>query len=147
MSSPGFADTLELAPRPSVRALALLFAVHAVTLVLLACALGFGRWLALGGVAVALSWLRLRRHPVFGYGPRALTRLTWHAAGGWTLRDGGGREWTAELRGNSLVLPWLLVLNFTLHGAGRRTRTLLGDEIEPDLLRRLRARLALGAPP
>ena len=143
MSSPGFADTIDLAPRPSVRALTLLFVLHVAILALLVLSLRAGFALALMACAVAWSWLRLRRHPVFGYGPRALTRLIWHADGRWTIHDAGGAR-EAELHGSSIVLPGLMVLNFRIRGVGRRSRALLGDEVEAQALRRLRARLRAG---
>jgi toxin CptA len=143
MSSTPFAATVELAPRPSVRALTLLFGLHAAVLVLLMIALPPGWPMAIGAVPMAVSWLTLRRHPVFGFGPRALTRLTWHVGGAWTIHDASGMALEAELQGDSLVLPYLLVLNFKVRGDGRRTRALLGDELEPEPLRRLRARLSI----
>lgn len=143
MSSPPFDATIDLAPRPSLRALAFLFWIHTGVLVLALAALKQGLPTAALAVGVALSWLWTRRHPVFGYGPRALARLTWHAQGGWTLHDAAGAQYEAELQGNSLVTDWLLVLNFRLKDGGRRSRALLGDELDDELLRRLRARLRL----
>ena len=92
MSSPPFDATIDLAPRPSARALALLFWLHAAVLVLAMLALGSGVPLAGFAAATAASWVWIRRHPVFGYGSRAL----------------------------------------------------LGDELDEEPLRRLRARLRLG---
>ena len=143
MSSPPFDATIDLAPRASLRALTLLFWLHVAVLGALLFALRQGPVLAGLAALVALSWLFTRRHPAFGFGPRALTRLTWHAAGGWTVHDGGGNALAAELLGNSTVHDWLLVLNFRLEDGERRSRALLGDELEPELLRRLRARLKL----
>jgi toxin CptA len=136
-----FAATIDLAPRPSMRALQILFVLHALPLALVVIALPPG--LPLIGVAFAIgaSWLWLRRHPAFGFGPRALSRLTWHDGGGWTLHDAAGAH-AAQLLGDSLVRAPLLVLNFRLDRGGRRSRVLLGDELAPELLQRLRARLA-----
>jgi toxin CptA len=144
MSSAPFAATVELAPRPSIRALTFLFALHGVIGVLLLLALPRGGLMALGAGLLAISWMALRRHPVFGFGPRALVRLTWHAEGGWTLHESGGATYDAALRGDSLVQPWLLVLNFERADGGRRTRAILGDEVPEEQLRRLRARLKAG---
>jgi toxin CptA len=93
---------------------------------------------------IALSWVMTRRHAVFGFGPNALSRLTWHAEGEWTLHDTRGARWDrAELLGSSLVHDRLLVLKFRLPDGERRTRALLGDELDAEPLRRLRARLRL----
>ena len=91
---------------------------------------------------IALSWFGLRRHPVFGFGPKALTRLTWHTEGGWTVHDKAG-EYSAELQGNSYVHSALLVLNFRLKNGTRRTRVLMGDEVEAEQMRQLHARLSV----
>ena len=143
MSSPPFDATIDLAPRASLRALQLLFWLHAAILVLALVALRPGPPMAALAVGVAASWLWTRRHPAFGYGPRALTRLTWHAEGPWTVYDAAGASYEAELQGSSLVLDWLVVLNFRFKSGGGRTRALLGDEVDEDLLRRLRARLRM----
>ena len=92
--------------------------------------------------AVAASWLWTRRHRAFGHGLRALSRMTWHAEGGWSVHDAAGSH-DAELLGSSLVHDLLLVLEFRLRDGARRSRALLGDEADEDLLRRLRARLTV----
>lgn len=136
-------STIDLAPQRSLRALSFLFWLHVGILVLAMVALRTGPVLAALALAMAGSWFWTRRHPVFGYGRRALTRLTWHAAGGWTLHDASGAQFEAELLGSSLVHDALLVLNFRLKDGGRRSRALLGDEIDAESLRRLRARLRM----
>ena len=143
MSSPPFDATIDLAPRASLRALTLLFWLHTAALVGMLLALRSGPVLAAFAALVALSWIWTRRHPVFGFGPRALTRLTWHREGSWTLHDASGASHEAELLGNSLIHDWLLVLNFRLKSGGSRSRALVGDELEPEQFRRLRARLKL----
>jgi len=144
MSSPGFAATIELAPRPSLRALTILFWLHVALLAALMVVLQPSPGMAGMAALVALSWIMTRRHPVFGFGPNALSRLTWHADGRWTLHDTRGARWDgAELLGSSLVHDRLLVLNFRLADGGKRSRALLGDELDEELLRRLRARLRL----
>jgi toxin CptA len=147
MSSPPFDATIELAPRPSVRALTILFWIHTGVLALVLIALKPGGGMAAFAALAALSWIMTRRHPVFGFGPNALTRLTWHAEGTWTVHDARGARWDAELLGNTLVHDRLLVLNFKLQDGDKRSRALLGDELDADLLRRLRARLRLERSP
>lgn len=143
MSSPAFGAATDLAPRPSVRAIAILFGLHVVVLALALTALRPGGGMAVFAGLVLLSWIATRRHPVFGYGPNALVRLTWHADGTWSVHDRRGARWDAELLPSSLVHDRLLVLNFRLQDGERRTRALLGDELDAEPLRRLRARLAL----
>jgi toxin CptA len=143
MSSPAFGATIELSPRASVRAVAVLFALHVAVLLLVFAALRPGGGMALIAGLVLLSWIFVRRHSVFGYGPNAIVRLTWDAEGRWSVHDRRGARWDAELLPSSLVHERLLVLNFRLQDGSRRTRALLGDELEPEALRRLRARLEL----
>src|SRR5690348_18368702 len=114
MSSPPFDATIDLAPRPSLRALQVLFWLHTAVLALALAALPPGAPMMLLAAAVAASWFWTRRHAAFGHGPRALTRLTWHAGGGWTLRDGRGAQLEGELLGSSLVHDALPVLNFRI---------------------------------
>ena len=143
MSSPPFDATIDLAPRASVRAVTLLFWIHAAILALAMLALGPGMPLAGVAAGVAASWLWSRRRPAFGFGPRALARLTWHTGGNWTLREAGGMQFEAELLGGSLVHDALLVLVFRRPDGARRSLALFGDELDEESLRRLRARLQL----
>src|ERR1700739_767821 len=130
--------SLDLSPRPSVRAVVGLSLLHMAAVVLVVVA-HLPKWLALGMALLFLaSWLPLRRHPAFGYGPRALTHLILHAGGGWTVESAKeGRE-DAELLAGSVVQSWVIVLNFRLKSGRRRSRVLLGDELDADALRRLR---------
>ncbi|MFT4046519.1 MAG: hypothetical protein QM661_07445 [Solimonas sp.] len=140
-----FAATVDLRLRPSLSALRVIFVIHAACLALLPFAMQPGLPMFALVIAFAASWFWLRRHPALGFGPRAITRIVWHADGAWTLFFGEvvGK---AELLGNSLVHPWLLVLNFRAEKNGRRyTRVIAGGEAEAGPLRRLRARLSLPA--
>jgi toxin CptA len=141
MSSSGFSTTLELRPRASLRAVAWLTLLH-MGAVALAVLSGLPKCAGLGmALLLALSWFSLRRHAVFGYGPAALTRLIWHAEGGWTVESARfGRE-QAKLLPGSVLQSWIIVLNFRSEHGARRSRALLGDELDPEQLRRLRARL------
>ncbi|HWU69522.1 MAG TPA: protein YgfX [Stenotrophobium sp.] len=136
-----FTATLDLAPRASMRAFGYLFGLHVALLVLVPFAMQPGPMMYVVLGLIAVSWLWLRRHPVFGFGDRAIVRLVWHAEGGWTLYDAAGRHSDATLLGSSYVHARLLVLNFRLKSGRRRTRILLGDELDAELLRKLRARL------
>ncbi|HUR40202.1 MAG TPA: protein YgfX [Verrucomicrobiae bacterium] len=131
---------LELAPRPSLRALTILFWLHVGVLVAVLALLRGGPVAAGLAALVAVSWIWSRRHPVFGFGPRALVRLAWHEDGRWTLEDARGQRCEATLLGSSVVHDLVIVLNFRAAGA-TRSRALLGDELSTDEQRRLRARL------
>lgn len=141
MSSANFDATIDLAPRPSMRALKLLFFLHVIPVALLPFAIEPGTPLVLLVAAIGLSWFWLRRHAVLGFGKSALVRLVWHGDGAWTVTDGGGARLKARLLPNSIVHPRMLLLNFRSETGLRRSRLLLGDELEPEALRRLRARL------
>ncbi len=122
---------------------------------LLVAALLVGLAGSLGG-AVSHRWSWVPRQAV------------WHAEGHWTLTLGDGRELPAQLLATTYVTPALVVLNFRL-GTGEggvsprglaswrravarpatllpwtiRSLVLLPDNLDPDLLRRLRVRLRL----
>lgn len=133
-----------------MRAFKLMFWLHVIPIAILPFAMKEGPMMLSLLALIALSWFSLRRHPVFGFGPKALTRLTWHAeaspelsrGGGWTVHDTAG-EYSAELQGNSYAHTALLVLNFRLKNGTRRTRVLMGDEVEAEQMRQLRARLSV----
>jgi hypothetical protein len=66
-------------------------------------------------------------------------------------RSGGARRGrqphpSAQLLDNSVVHPQLLLLRFRLPDGKTANRLILGDETAAELLRRLRARLALRRP-
>jgi toxin CptA len=147
MSSPGFSATIELRPRPSLRAVQWLLALHVLAIALVFLAEP-PKWIGLGfAAALFASWQLTRRAPAAGYGPKALTRLIWHAdSTTWTIETASGSSEDAELLGSSLVQPWLIVLRFRLKKSGRRSsRALLGDELDAELLQRLRRRLLSGS--
>lgn len=140
MSSNRFAGTIELAPKPSARAVIALFWVHSLPLALL-LATPLDRWVMTGlVVAIGLSWWWLRRHPAFGYGPRALVRLVGDADGTWQLETAAGAKHEAHLLGSSLLAGPVMVLNFRTSDR-RLSRILLGDELPAEQLQALRARL------
>ncbi len=149
MSSNSFNATIDLRPRSSLKGLQTLVMVHifAAGLVFLAKPpdpIGIGM-----SCLLMLSWFSLRRHSLLGFGKKALTRLTWHAADGeggakWTVENGNGASFEARLLPSSIVKSQLMLLNFELANGQRRSRALFGDEAEPELLRRLRARLLSG---
>lgn len=127
-----------------MRALRAVFVVHAVCIGLLPLAMAEGWPMLLLVAAFALSWWRLRRHPVLGFGPQAIRRLVFHGDGSWTLERESGRPLEADLQPGSIVHPALLVLRFRLKAGGTATRLILSQDADPEALRRLRARLSLG---
>lgn len=145
MSSNAFSATIDLSLRPSLRGMQLVVGLHVLAASLSMVArppdhLG----LLLSGLLL-LSWFSLRRHPVIGFGKRALTRLTWHAdSPDWRVETPAGAASDATLLPSTLVTRLVLVLNFRLADGSHRSRALFGDEADPELLRRLRARLTSG---
>ena len=126
-----------------MRALRWGFMLHALMLVLL-MASGLAPAPMLGVLAaLALSWLWLRRHPALGFGRAALVRLVWHTDERWTLHLADGRSCDAELLPDSIVHPMLVVLRFRAEDGRKLARLIDGTEAEPELLRRLRARLGM----
>jgi toxin CptA len=137
-----FETTVDVSLRPSLRLLKWLSTLHVLPLALIPFAMSPGLPMALLIGALALSWFTLRRHAAFGFGRRALRRLVWNADGRWTVYELADRPLTAELAAGGLRHPQLLLLRFRLDGGGHRTRLIGGDEADPELLRRLRARLS-----
>ncbi len=145
MSSNAFSATIDLRPTHSLRGMQALVVLHVVAIGLAFLAQPPDQLGLLLSGALLLSWFSLRRHPIIGFGPKALTRLTWHADGtAWRLETARGETSDAELLPSSLVYGRVLVLNFKLADGSRRSRALFGDEVDADALRRLRARLLSG---
>lgn len=139
-----FAATVDLRLKPSLRALRVVFVLHVICLVLLPLSMQPG-WPMIVLVALfGVSWFALRHSAVLGMNSKAITRVIWHADGGWSVFR-GAREYKAELKGNSVIHAAFTVLNFQLLDGGRAARVIAGDEAEPEQLRRLRARLSLKA--
>lgn len=139
-------QTVELSLVPSVKALKIVSTLHLLPLALLpfAMAPGPAMWALIA--AFGASWFWLRRHAVFGFGQKALVRLTWHGDDRWTVHEASGDQHQAVLKGDSTRHPSLLVLRYALKDGGMRTRLIAGDECDAESLRRLRARLSVVQP-
>jgi toxin CptA len=135
---------VDLALKPSARAHHLMFWLHVLPLALLPMTMESGPWMLLVAFAIGASWLGVRRHAAFGYGPRAIAHIQADAQGRWSIANAAGTRLDVEPMGDSVVLSWLLVLNFRGQDGRRRTRVLFGDEASEEALRRLRTRLAAG---
>lgn len=134
---------LVIRPGVSRRLALLVLVVHGLTLATvpflplalsgragLALALLSGCALSLGG-AVWHRW------------PWSLREAVWWPDGAWSLIQGDGRERDGRLLGSTYVSPALVVLNFRCGRWRTASLVLLPDNLEPDLLRRLRVRLGL----
>lgn len=140
-------DPLRLEPRAST--LLALWAVlaHAAAVASLWLAnLAPGADVVLGLLVLTSYFHTFRRH-VLGRSPGAVVSLTWTGHGRWRLLTRGGDVRWADLRDDSCVHPWLVVLNFDLHTGGRATVVLLPDSLHRDELRRLRVRLRASTRP
>ena len=137
------ATTVDLQLRPSLQLLKIVSTLHMLPLAVLPFAMqpGPAMWALIA--AFAGSWFWLRRHAAFGYGQRALVRLTWHADDSWTLHEASGVQHSAQLKGDSSRHPQVLVLRYALKDGSSRTRLIAGDETDAESLRCLKARLAV----
>lgn len=139
MSNPS--DPFDCHWRPSPRLLGAYAAAQALAWCALAL-LDIGPWLALSGLSLCLAhagWT-LPRHILLGH-PRAWRALRLSASGWQLWREEGGWQ-PARLCGDSLALPWLIVLRVRLPG-GLLTRSVCipADSLPADTHRRLRLRL------
>jgi toxin CptA len=134
---------LRLRPRPSRRLAAFLLAVHAAVVVvalllpapwLLRLVLAIAALLSLTyGLAVHVRRIL----------PWSVVEATWQPDGAWVLTLASGREVPARLLPSSYISPALVVLNFRVDWWLVRSLVLPHDSLDPDLHRRLRARLRL----
>jgi len=81
--------------------------------------------------------------PVRHLWPWSVREAVWHPDGTWslTLVKGGAQD--GRLLGSTYVSPALVALNFRCGRWRTRSLILMPDNLEPDLLRRLRVRLWL----
>lgn len=147
MSSPKYAAPLTLEPGPSAVLAWGLALSHAATLLLaLLLPLHPGWRAALALVIVLSAWRSIALYAL-RRGPAAIVHLTWDAQDNWILRRRDGVEQRAELLGDSLLLPFLVVLNFKPANGRRLSVAVLGDCLPAERFRQLRARLRISSAP
>lgn len=143
MSSPQFAAPLVLEPGPSRRLAAGLALVGGATLVLVAYLPLHGGWRVALALVVAISgWYSIVVHAL-RHGSEAIVQLTWDGDNHWFVRRRAGHVQQVTLLGDSLVLSWLVVLNFKPERGRRFSVVLFGDSLPPDRFRQLRMRLRI----
>ncbi len=143
MSSSRFATPISLRPDPSRLLAVSILAVHlgAFSIVL---------WLRIPGIVKVILALivlinlivSLRVH-VFMIGKRVVRQLVWPLSESIRIEDGVGNEHRVELAWDSIIHPWILVLNLIDESRTRHTLILFPDSSDRDVLRCLRTRLLL----
>lgn len=118
------------------------FGLHFVCLILLFAAQPPELPMIALAACIGASWFWVRRHPALGFGPRAVEQLIAHPDGSWTVQRANGAQFDGTLASDAVVRGPCLVLRFRLADGGAVTRLIGGDELPPESLRRLRARLA-----
>ena len=147
MTRPSERPALVIRPGVSRRLTLLVLVTHGLTL----AAIAFLPLPLLGRVGLALAVLLgcalSLTGAVWHLGPWGLRELVWQADGHWCLIQGDGRQREGSLLGSTYVSPALVVLNFRCGRWQYRSLVLMPDNLEPDLLRRLRVRLRLEGVP
>jgi toxin CptA len=136
---------LRVGPGVSPRLAVFVSVVHGLAL-LVVCAvpLGIGPRLAMGA-AVILGLAHGLAGPVLHRLPWSLREAVWKPDGSWLLTLSGGRQLDARLLPSTYVGSSLVVLAFRCGRLRPCFLPLLSDNLDPNLLRRLRVRLRLGA--
>mgnify|MGYP003389020433 CR=1 FL=1 len=143
MTRPIERPAMVIRPGVSRRLAIMVLVVHGLTLVvvtLLPLALSGRAGLAL---AVLLGLALNLGGSVWHLWPWSLRAAVWRPDGTWSLIQGDGRERDGRLLGSTYVSPALVVLNFRCDRWRTPSLVLLPDNLEPDLLRRMRVRLGL----
>jgi len=135
MSHAAYASPLVLETGRSRYLTVYLLLVHALALTVIAAPLNLSLTLRLAvAAAVLLSFIwQINRKP-----PR---RLVWESDGDWQLFFADASERTGQLRPDSYVSPWLVILRFKLVKGGRCSVVIMPDMLDPQSFRRLRVRL------
>jgi toxin CptA len=100
-------------------------------------------WRAGFGAAVLASLARQSALHLLHRAPSAVREAVWAAEGAWTITLGSGRTVDASLLRSTFVSTSLVVLNFRCGRWRRHALVLLPDNLEANLLRRLRVRLRI----
>ena len=144
--SNGFTLPLRIEYRPSRTAFGLNLAVHVGALVC-TCAARLPQ-----GIVVAMLCVLVAASAVYETHGYFVQRAALHPVSlhldtrdaSWLVQAGSDAQRLRLLPG-AFVHPWLIVLRFSIAGAGRCTFLLCADNVDPDILRRLRVRLRFPA--
>jgi hypothetical protein len=143
MSSNRFATVISIRPKPSSILAVSIIGMHMGAILLLS-------WLEIAGIAklilalaVSISLLVSIRTHIIMLGKRGVRQLLWPHSGSIRIEDGTSQEHDVELAQDSVVHPWIMVLNLIDESRARRTLVLLPDSGDRQVLRRLRVRLML----
>lgn len=137
----GFPDT-EISPSPGMAAILIVMHIIALTA---AVYLMFTDYTGASAFAILppfIAWSlihHLRLHAWRSL-PRSVVGLRVDQDGDWRLRQRDGTQLDACLMPDSLVHPWVLVLNFRVAGK-RVTLLIVPDAMDQERMRRLRVRL------
>ncbi len=102
-------------------------------------------WLSLPiKLAVVIGFIFHLRTYLFRNSAKAITEMIWFEADDWQLLDAYRQQHQVKLLGNSLISPWLLVLNFRAESDGKKwSVVLMPDSVDSTTFRRLNAKLRL----
>jgi hypothetical protein len=89
---------------------------------------------------LCLSWIWIQTRYGFANGRWFIRRIEWSGGEPWSLHSGSGSVATAALVGG-FIHPQVLILNFSIARASRRSVVIFPDAGDPDVIRRLRLRL------
>ncbi len=135
---------LTIRPVVSLRLLAFVIAIHAAAFaVVFPLPMHWGLKLALStlilGSLAYVVWAR-----ILSRAPWSIVQATWSDTG-WTVTTADGRTQQLRLAPSTYVGVDLVVVNLAAGMFRRRSLILTPDTIDPEQLRRLRARLRLGS--
>lgn len=146
MSWKKYARALSLEPQRTGPLAVVLVGMHALAL-LVCLILPFPLGVKILSCVLILWWLRrsVRLH-LSARHPQSLRRALWQGRdAGWIVDEGCGGWQEASLCTDSIVLGFLIVLNFRLVQGGRRVMLITPGMLPAQTLRRLRVCLRTGA--
>lgn len=137
MSSPASATALYLEPRPSRRLLRALQLSHLASALLLWFLPLHVLWSVAALPVLLFSYRHARR------GCLAAVRIARESDGSWLWHRDDGSVVPVHLLPDTLLTPWLVLLNVREEGGRRHSLPLLGDSLPPEQFRALRVALRL----
>lgn len=102
-------------------------------------------WLVLSmQCVVAAGFVAHLRQYLFRNSNKAVKEMVWLDGKDWQLENSNGQLQQVSLLGNSVVSPWLIVLNFQPEQGGRKWPVvLMPDSVDSTTFRRLSAKLRM----
>ena len=132
---------LELTLTPSHAAMRVVFFLHMACIGLLLF-VNMPPWMIIAlAIVLGLSWHKIRKHPVFGFGAQALTRVRIDAEGQWKVATGSSALINVTPESSSICAANFVLLRLRTEKNRVLVRFIGEKDSDADSFRRLKMRM------